>query len=202
MLFVVVGTDWIGLTFEYITTPDITSKIFAMRIIPTIIHIVGIASLAMGLFVVNPKPLPIAWDYGANIRTLKKIAWFLVILGFSMKIFSLYAAGITSLKSYFLNMYAYTIARGKYGGFWDKGLGIMIFGMGLLFANQEKFRAQIGIVIVAGLTFFALSKSRGGIISIPIIFIILLCIFNKKMLKAWMNPAVIVFVVLAIILGD
>ena len=201
LLAVVITSDYLGLLINYFFTPDMTREILALRIYPSIIHAVGLISLSAGLFIINPKPAPIPRQLNPRERkSVIKIAVFLVILGFTMKFVSLYAEGITSIKSFFQNMYGYVIAQRKFGGFLDEGLAIMILGLGVIAANQKTIKRQsIFLIIMVGLT-FVLSSSRGGVVGPIIIFFLSLWIFNKKLLRIWFNPLFISIFVVIIIL--
>lgn len=201
ILAVVIVSDYAGLIINYFVAQDMTAEILISRIYPSIIHAIGLIALAVGLFISNPKPVFIPRSLNPmEKKSIIRIAKFLVILGFSMKFISLYAEGINSIKSFFQNMYGYTIAQRKFGGFLDTGLDIMILGLGIIAANQRTIKRQaLYLIFIMGLT-FALSTSRGGVVGPVMLFFLLLWIFNKKMLKKWFNPFFLGSLVLIIIL--
>lgn len=201
-LLALVSIDGISLFIVFLSqSDDNVSKIILERIIPTVVHIVGLLSLIFGMLVIDPKPVPISRHFNVTEKyIITKIAWILAIVGFSMKIFSLVSMGITDVQSYFLGMSDYVIAQRKFGGFLDEGLSISVFGLGIVAANKDTIMKQSVLLFIMGLLVFFLSHSRGGVLSIFLIFFLLLFLFNKRLLKKWFNPILIIFISLIIVL--
>jgi len=201
-LLVLVSIDGISLFFLLLSKSDDNVSILMLeRIIPTVVHIVGLLSLMFGMLVTDPKPIPISRNLNVKEKNIvTNIAWVLAISGISMKIFSLASMGITDVQSYFLGMPDYVIAQREFGGFFDEGLSISVFGLGIVAANKDNIVKQSMLLFIMGLLVFFLSHSRGGVISIFVIFFLLIYLFNKRLLKLWFNPILIVFLSVIIIL--
>ena len=201
MLAVVIASDYLGLIIVYFFAEEMTKEILLLRIYPSIVHAVGLLALGAGLFIFDPKPVSISRQLSPKERKdVINIAGFFIILGFTMKFISLYAEGITSITSFYQNMYGYVVSQRKFGGFLDEGFTIMLLGLGLIAANQKTVKRQsLLLIIMMALTFY-LSISRGGVVGTIITFFLLLWIFNRKSLKFWLNPLFIAIFVVLIIL--
>jgi len=105
-----------------------------------------------------------------------------------MKLFALYATGLTSLSEYWSQMGTYRSLQGEYGWFLDHGTSIAVFGLGLLSASQGKrILRQIVILAAMNLVSFVFSFSRSDLIGVLIGFIFITAALNRPLFRSLLN---------------
>lgn len=201
LLAVLLVSDYFPLLNNLNSAEELTRVVLDSRIYPSIIHFIGLLSLAAGLAVIDLKPIPLTKVFSSKERkSIVNIGYFFVIIGLVMKLLSLYGEGVTSIATFNQNLIEYVTAQRKWGGFLDEGLAIFSLGMFFIAAQQKIIRRQVFLFgLVSGVT-FAISASRGGIIGIVLLFYAVLWIFNTESLKRWLNPLVITGFVLLVLL--
>jgi hypothetical protein len=195
LLAVVVGSDYAGLAIALALThgsPEVQAMV-ALRLRPGLIHLLGLLSFALGLFVASPNPPRIRRVLtDDDARQLRYAGSFLLLFGVGMKMVALGSEGITSIGDYFANIYTYNVAQRQLGSFWDWGPELAMFGAALLAAGYEyrSFRQAAIAGLSAAIAFF-LTSSRAGIVGAGLMFFIVLAAFNPRTLRQWVRPRLI-----------
>lgn len=201
-LIMTITTDWLGKVFQGLQAADIIymDTSFYPAIVPTIVHIIGISSLLLGLYISDPKPEKVnrAVDE-ATQKMLVKLGIAFAVLGILMKIVALYSAGITSITAYFLSMSIYVTAERNIGGFLDLGTGIASFGLTLVAIFQKTIFRQLVLFLVSLGFLFLLSYSRGGVIGGVISFCFMLWALNRSSFKKWSNWKIVLPIIFFLI---
>ncbi|MEP7175164.1 MAG: hypothetical protein ABI860_01350 [Gemmatimonadales bacterium] len=204
LLALVVGSDYAGVCIALALThgsPEVQAMV-ALRLRPGLIHLLGILSFGLGLFVASPNPPKIRRVLtGDEPRQLRYAGTFLLGLGLAMKAVALGSEGITSIGDYFANIYQYNVAQRQLGTFWDWGTELAMFGAALLAAGYEHRRLrQAGIAALMGAIAFFLTSSRAGIVGAALMFFVVVAAFNPGTLRYWVRPRLIaVFLVLLVV---
>jgi hypothetical protein len=203
LLALVVVTDYGGVCLALLLTGGSLEAraLVDLRLVPGLIHLLGLACFAVGLFVASPAPLKIRRVLTADeTRTLRYAGGFLLVLGVGMKLIALGSEGITSLGDYFANVYTYNVSQRKLGEFWDWGTEIAMVGCTLLVAAYEGRRAwQLVYAGVLMAVAFLLTSSRAGIAGGILMLAIVLMAFNPRTARSWLRPRLIGTVLLLLV---
>ena len=204
LLAVVVGSDYAGLAIALALTHGSAEvqAMVALRLRPGLIHLLGLLSFALGLFVASPNPLKIRRVLTEDdARQLRYAGSFLLVLGVGMKIVALGSEGITGIGDYFANIYSYNVAQRQLGTFWDWGPELAMFGAALLAAGNEPRRLRQAAIggLMAAIAFF-LTSSRAGIVGAALMFFIAMVAFNPTTWRYWVRPRLVAtFLVLLVV---
>src|SRR5215213_1639131 len=104
LLALVVITDYGGVCLALLLTGSSLEAraLVDLRLVPGVIHLLGILCFTLGLFVASPAPIKIRRLLTDDeSRTLRYAGAFLLVLGVGMKFVALGSEGITSLGQYF-----------------------------------------------------------------------------------------------------
>jgi hypothetical protein len=107
LLALVVITDYGGVCLALLLTGSSLEAraLVDLRLVPGVIHLLGILCFTLGLFVASPAPIKIRRVLTEDeSRTLRYAGAFLLVLGVGMKFVALGSEGITSLGQYFANV--------------------------------------------------------------------------------------------------
>lgn len=195
LLSLVMASDWLGLVIGALLTtgsPE-TAAMIADRVWPAVVHLVAIVAFAGGLLVVSPVPSPVRRRLTAQeILVVRDAGVALVVLGVGMKIIALWGQGIYSIRDYFANLYAYTVAAKRFGTFLDWGPGLAFLGAGLLAASYEGRRGrQMAWGLVALALAFFLTNSRAGIAGAVLVVFITVAALNPDTFRTWLRPGLL-----------
>jgi hypothetical protein len=188
-LALVVASDALGLVGTYWFDPYnrayATGRMQA-EVVPTMVHILGLASLAFGLALTDRRASPISRQLTRGGKEDLKVAgWTLAVMGIGMKMLALYLWGIRSLAEYLDVLYAYDVSTREFG-LLDQGVAIAAFGMALLAICYEPHRIlQASLLTGALVLSVLLSTSKSGLFLTIIPFYLLSKTFSTKTLKAW-----------------
>lgn len=192
LLALVVITDYGGVCLALaVTGSSLEARALVdLRLLPGLIHLLGLICFGLGLFVASPEPIKIRRVLTEDeARTLRYAGGFLLVLGVGMKLIALGSEGITSLGDYFANVYTYNVSQRKLGEFWDWGTQIAMYGCTLLVAGHEGRRMwQLFYAGVLGMVAFLLTSSRAGIAGAVLMLAIVLVAFNPRTARSWLRP--------------
>ena len=204
-LALAVGSDGLVLLGAYWLEWDSTSYVInRMRaeIIPTMVHLLGLAGLAVGLALSDPTAVPIARQLNKSERTFLGVTgWTLIVTGLSMKLAAMHLMGISNLLEYLDQLYVYDTSIREFG-FLDQGVALAVFGIVLLVVNYEgKLVRQATLLMVGMAIALVLSTSKSGLLLLAVPFYILTRTLSPKTLKAWSRLPVIAVVGTLFIIG-
>jgi hypothetical protein len=164
------------------------------------VHVIGIALLALGLAVSDlrsSRP-----RFAAVKRAgLREAGWTLVVVGLGMKVLALYLWGIRSLSEYLGQLYAYDVSVRTFG-FLDQGVAIAIFGfVCLACAERRRWGRQAAFLLLAFAVAALLSTSKTGINLLAPPMLVLSLTLNRELLRRWSRPVVLVPALLVFVVG-
>jgi hypothetical protein len=192
LLALVVATDYGGVCLALAVTGSSLEarELVDLRLVPGLVHLLGLTCFALGLLVVSPTPVKIRRVLtDDDARTLRYAGTFLLVLGVGMKLIALGSEGITSLGDYFANVYTYNVSQRKLGEFWDWGTQIAMFGCTLVIAGYEGRRGwQLIYAAILVSVAFLLTSSRAGIAGAILMLAVVLIALNPRTARSWVRP--------------
>jgi hypothetical protein len=160
---------------------------FAMRIYPTEVYIAAMIVLMAGLFVSNPHRVSIRMQLDeAGRRSLRKLGWAMACLGMTLFIVGVVISGGLEFRSELQNFRGTVM---PYGGFWYRGVDIVLIGMSFVFAatSTEERISYLPLMAIAAAAFF-LTSNKGGVEKAFLWGGFSLYVFNGKAFKAIVTP--------------
>jgi len=168
-VFVSVLSDTVELLVRYNFWPDgllrgPTGEL-RLRLYPTFVHIVGMASLLLGLSLVDPRPRRVVRTLTAGEqRHLRQIGIAVVIIGLTLYGTGMFLMGIQYAGGFADMWTSYRVggADSRFGSFWYTGMHVAILGLGLLFVTGRGFGRLLPGVAAILLTTLA-TGNKGGL---------------------------------------
>ena len=191
------GAYW----FEWDSASNVIDRMQA-EVIPTMVHLLGLAGLAVGLAISDPTAAPIARRLNDGEKGFLGVTgWTLIVTGLSMKLAAMYLMGIDNLFDYLDQLYVYDTSIREFG-FLDQGVGFAVFGIVLLVIDYEgKIVRQATFLMVGMAVAVVFSTSKSGLLLLVVPFFLLTRTLSPKTLKAWSRLPVIAVVGVLFIIG-
>jgi len=182
LLLLVVLADTIGTLWAVLSDTDLT-RVHG-RLYPTTIHLLGLTALAVGLFVVDPRPRRQEVSHAlVDTNRLKDIGLAMAGLGILMKAIAIYAFGYRDLFGYINNLDQVRSRQSQIGGFFDEGSSIAVFGL-CVFLARRTCGPLLHAITLAGIALvsFLLSYSRADLAGSLVIYLVVTLALNPHRL--------------------
>jgi len=172
------------------------------EVVPTVIHILGVAIFALGLAVVDPRPARIRRRLTTvEGEQLAVAGAVLAAGGIVMKALALYLWGLRSLSDYLENLYLYDFKIRSYSSL-DQGVPLAVLGFIMLAIACEGQRAKQAVYLGAALaTAMLLSLSKSGMFLVIVPFYLLATTFSPTTLRTWTRAPVLALTAIIFVVG-
>jgi hypothetical protein len=201
MLFLAVAivSDHFMLMWKYMFFPSelrTGSAEFTLRVYPTAIHILAMASLYAGLYLADPVVPP---DRGL-VTDPEKGNGFLVLsgliitfIGATLFLIAVFLVGATLSADFYQTIDTYRSGSHAYGAFWFRGIDFMILGLAFVFCGMPtNFVGRVLLFLVmAAIPFFA-TGNKGGVERACLCIIVSAAAFNRALFASLTQTYVII----------
>ncbi|MHB9111377.1 MAG: hypothetical protein ACYC4D_01935 [Thermoleophilia bacterium] len=199
-LTLLVASDFFGLLLSWGLegAEGLAPRRMEEEIYPSAIHILGVLSLAIGLFAAG-KPRP--KHYQLPDHKLRFVGLGLTLIGIVMKLSAMVIGGVRNPFAYLNNLYLYDSSVRELG-FLDQGVLIAILGLALTAAGYRERRMIQGVAIFCALVIgFMLSVSKSSIMGVLVVFLIVSEILHPKGIRYWMRSRWVMLLLVLFIVG-
>lgn len=204
-LWVSAFADGLRLFYANATAPEmlLSAREFEMRIYPAILQILGVLIFWGGVEIGDPRNTPIPRtltpDEGARIG---RIALSLIVTGGVLYAGAIVFSGTSFSLTFVPEIDQLRSRATSYGGFWYRGAGVVLFGMGLLLTRPWIGAGQAMALVAASATFamFAVG-GKGSIASVVVFALFLTGVFHRALFRTLTRPAMLAVLVLLMYFG-
>lgn len=195
-VFLFVATDAIGLAWAALFDLEelpMGLEEFRLRLYPGLVHLVGLASLGVGLVIADRRPRSTQQRLSETERSLLRATGVLLgFLGLAMVAIGSRFVGPFSSADFYQVYDQYRSEAISAGGFWYRGADIAVFGLGLILASvQRGWRLRALLFAAMPATSFLLTTGKGGTEWTLVCACFLVGAFDRPLLRALFRPSML-----------